>query len=78
MKNGRIVLNAGMLGALAGAFIAEFFPRLFQSGIAVAVGTTLNDAFSSYRNELAFKYALAGLAIGLVTGFIIAAASGKK
>jgi hypothetical protein len=78
MKNSRIVLSAGIIGALAGAVIAEFFPRLFQSGIAVAVGTTLNDAFSSYRNEMAFKYGLAGLAIGLITGFIIAASSGKK
>jgi hypothetical protein len=78
MKNSRIILSTGMIGALTGAVIAEFFPGIFQSGIAVAVGTTFNDAFSSYRNEMAFKYGLAGLAIGLITGFIIAVASGKR
>jgi small basic protein len=78
MGNGRVIVNTGIIGALTGMVIAEFFPRLFQTGIAVAVGTTLNDVFSSYRNELALKYGLAGLAAGLILGAVISAFSGKK
>ncbi len=78
MQKSRAILGAGVLGALAGAVIAEFFPRMFQSGIAGAVGNALNDTFSQYRNDLALKYGLTGLVIGLVVGIVIVAVSGKK
>jgi hypothetical protein len=78
MQKGRAVLGAGVLGALAGAVIAEFFPRMFQSGISGALGSALNDTFSQYRNDLAVKYGFTGLVIGLAAGIAIVLVSGKK
>jgi uncharacterized membrane protein (DUF106 family) len=78
MEKLRVVLSSGVIGALIGAGIAEFFPRLFQAGVVQAVGTAINDVFSPYRNELALKYGFGGLVIGIVIGVIIALASGNS
>jgi Na+/phosphate symporter len=71
-------IGTAITGGLVGVVIAEFFPRLFQSGLAGAVGNALSDPFSSFRNDLAVKYGLAGLGIGLVVGIVISLASGRK
>jgi hypothetical protein len=78
MEKLRIVVSAGVMGALTGAIIAEFFPRLFQAGVTEAVGTAINGVFSTYSNELALRYGFGGLVIGLVLGIVIALAAGGK
>jgi hypothetical protein len=78
MNKLQMPVSIGVIGALAGAVIAEFFPRLFQSGLAGAIGGAVSEPFSGYRNELALKYALAGLVIGAVLGLVLMVLKGKK
>ena len=69
------LISLGVVGALVGFVIGEFFPRLFDkslgSGIMSAIGGDIGGPFSSYRNELALKYGLIGLGIGAVIGIVI-------
>jgi hypothetical protein len=57
--------------------IGEFFPKLLNNGLMGQIGGALSEPFSSYRNELALKYALVGLAIGAVLGLVAAIIRGK-
>ena len=77
MKKLQMPIGLGAIGALAGAIVGEFFPKLLNNDLMGQVGGALSEPFSGYRNELALKYALAGLAIGAVIGLVIVVL-GKK
>jgi hypothetical protein len=47
VKKLQLPAGLGVMGALTGAFIAEFFPKLFQNGLAGAIGGALSEPFSA-------------------------------
>ncbi len=71
MKKFSEIFILGGLGALTGAVIGEFFPKLFNTGFIGGIGNAISKPFSAYRNELALKYALIGLGIGAVIGLVL-------
>jgi len=71
MKKFIDILVLGGVGALAGAIIGEFFPKLFNDSFIGGIGNAISKPFSEYRNELALKYALIGLGIGAVIGLVM-------
>jgi uncharacterized protein YqgC (DUF456 family) len=78
MKRYGITAYFGAIGTLAGAVIGEFFPKLFNDSLMGAIGHAFSEPFSGYRNDLAVKYGLSGLVIGLVIGLISAFLIKKK
>lgn len=77
MKKLKLPVGFGVVGALIGVIIAQFFPELFQSGLGGALISGLSEPFSSVRNELALKYGIWGLAIGAVVGVVVMLVSKK-
>lgn len=71
MKKLQMPAICGVIGGLVGAVIAEFFPKLLDLGLGDAIAAGLTGPFSSARNDLAIRYGLGGLAIGVVLGLII-------
>lgn len=69
-KIGRVIALA-IVGLAAGVVIGEFFPRLFETGIAGALGSVVSEPFTQYRNELATKYGLFGAGIGAAAGVVL-------
>ncbi len=72
------VIALAVIGLLAGVVVAEFFPKLFDSGLSGAIGSAINGPFSGYRNELALKYGAFGTALGAGLGVVFMLLKGRR
>lgn len=81
MKKFQPALALGLVFALAGAVIAQFFPevvdKIFKSddvlgSVGRGIGNAVSKPFSEYRNELMVKYSAVGFAAGAVIGVVLA------
>lgn len=61
----------GILGAIGGVFLGEFYPSLFSNGFWDSLGANMSQPFSPYRNHLAFQYGFWGVLLGVVVGFVL-------
>ncbi len=86
MKKFQAALALGIVLALAGAVIAQFFPeaveKIYKSddvlkSISRGVGNAVSKPFSEYRNELMIKYSAVGFVVGAVIGVVLALVNKK-
>jgi len=75
--NLKLPVFSGVLGALIGAVLAEFFPDKISSGLGNIFLGAISEPFCPYRNGLAFKWAIIGLVVGAVIGLLIIIATKK-
>lgn len=80
MKKFQAALALGVVLALVGAVIAQFFPevveKVFKSddvlkSVGRGIGNAVSKPFSEYRNELMIQYSAVGFAVGAVIGVVL-------